>query len=169
MIRTAGVPDLEAIMQIESSVFESDAWSPDAMRAELGSSHTFYLVAESDGRVEGYAGLLAPKGASQADIQTIAVAETARGNGLGRLMMQTLIGEARARRAENVFLEVRADNPIAEGLYESLGFERIAVRPHYYQPDNVDAHIMRLALEVPSAVGPIGSDVVDAAGQESSS
>jgi len=84
-------------------------------------------------------------------------------------MMQTLIGEARARRAENVFLEVRADNPIAEGLYESLGFERIAVRPHYYQPDNVDAHIMRLALEVPSAVGPIGSDVVDAAGQESSS
>jgi len=28
-------------------------------------------------------------------------------------------------------------------LYAALGFERIAVRPHYYQPDNEDAWVMR--------------------------
>jgi N6-L-threonylcarbamoyladenine synthase/ribosomal-protein-alanine N-acetyltransferase len=44
-----------------------------------------------------------------------------------------------------VFLEVRADNPGARALYESLGFAEIAVRPDYYQPDGVDAVIMRLA------------------------
>ena len=171
-MRLAGPDDLDVIMAIETPTFTTDAWSSSAMLSDLESQHTVYLIAFDQNLPEdivGYAGLLAPIGSGEADIQTIAVAETARGNGLGRLMMQTLIGEARARRAENVFLEVRADNPIAEGLYESLGFERIAVRPHYYQPDNVDARIMRLALEVPSAVGPIGSDVVDAAGQESAS
>jgi len=146
MIRTAGVPDLEAIMQIESSVFESDAWSPDAMRAELGSSHTFYLVAESDGRVEGYAGLLAPKGASQADIQTIAVIPEARRKGLGRELVTLLLAEATERGAREIFLEVRADNPHAQALYESLGFEEIAIRVGYYQPDNVDAHVMKLVV-----------------------
>jgi len=45
-----------------------------------------------------------------------------------------------------VFLEVRADNPGARSLYETLGFAEIAVRPKYYQPDGVDAVIMRLAV-----------------------
>jgi len=146
MIRTAGVPDLEAIMQIESSVFESDAWSPDAMRAELGSRHTFYLVAESDGRVDGYAGLLAPTGSSQADIQTIAVVPEARRKGLGRELVTALLAEATTRGAREIFLEVRADNPNAQALYESLGFEEIAIRVGYYQPDNVDAHVMKLVV-----------------------
>ena len=171
-MRIAGPEDLDVIMAIETPTFATDAWSPSAMLSDLESNHTVYLVAfdqQHPDDIVGYAGLLAPIGSGEADIQTIAVAETARGNGLGRLLMQTLIGEARARRAEHVFLEVRADNPIAEGLYETLGFERIAVRPHYYQPDDVDAHIMRLALQAPSAVGPIGSDVVDAASQGSPS
>jgi len=43
-----------------------------------------------------------------------------------------------------VFLEVRADNPSAEGLYLSEGFEEIGRRPRYYQPDDVDAIVMRL-------------------------
>jgi ribosomal protein S18 acetylase RimI-like enzyme len=32
-------------------------------------------------------------------------------------------------------------------MYDSLGFEQIAIRAQYYQPDGVDAHIMRLSLE----------------------
>jgi [ribosomal protein S18]-alanine N-acetyltransferase len=44
---------------------------------------------------------------------------------------------------------VRADNPGARALYESLGFAEIAVRPNYYQPDGVDAVIMRLAVPDP--------------------
>jgi ribosomal-protein-alanine N-acetyltransferase len=146
-MRTASVPDLDAIMEIESTVFENDAWSRDGMRAELGSSHTHYLISESDGRVDGYAGLLAPQGSSQADIQTIAVAEHARRRGLGRAFMTALLTEARGRGAREVFLEVRADNPSAQQLYASLGFVEIAIRPGYYQPDNVDAHVMQLKIE----------------------
>ena len=42
-----------------------------------------------------------------------------------------------------MLLEVRADNPAAQALYAQHGFEAIAVRPRYYQPDDVDAVVMR--------------------------
>jgi ribosomal-protein-alanine acetyltransferase len=146
MLRTAGVPDLDAIMQIEESVFATDAWSRDAMRAELGSSHTYYLAVDTDGHLEGYAGLLAPQGSTQADIQTIAVIESARRKGLGRELVTALLAEAKLRGAREIFLEVRADNPNAQALYDSLGFEEIAIRTGYYQPDNVDAHVMKYSV-----------------------
>ena len=147
-LRRAGADDLDAIMAIESTTFENDAWSRDMMAAELTSQHTYYLVAERAG-VEAYAGLFAPQRSLQADIQTIAVGKSARRQGLGRVLMQSLIGEARERGATEVFLDVRADNPGATALYESLGFEAIAVRPGYYQPDNVDAVVMRLHIPKP--------------------
>ena len=147
-LRRAGELDLDAIMLIETATFENDAWSREAMASELASQHTYYLVAERAG-VEGYAGLFAPQRSLQADIQTIAVGESARRQGLGRVLMQSLIGEARERGATEVFLDVRADNPNATALYESLGFEPIAVRPGYYQPDNVDAVVMRLHIPTP--------------------
>ena len=150
-LRRATLDDLDAIMELETSTFTSDAWSRGTMRAELGSRHGYYLVAEEvpghpDAAIAGYAGLLAPAGSGQADIQTIAVAPAARRRGLGRALMVALLDEARARRTTEVFLEVRADNPDAQALYTSLGFEQIAVRPQYYQPDGVDAHIMKAEL-----------------------
>ena len=147
-LRRANADDLDAIMTIETTVFENDAWSAENMAAELASPHTYYLVASRAG-VEAYAGLFAPRGSEQADIQTIAVGESARRQGLGRVLMQTLIGEARERGAREMFLDVRADNPGAQALYDSLGFEPIAVRAGYYQPDNVDAVVMRLHIPAP--------------------
>ena len=149
-LRRAGVADVDAIMAIESSTFATDAWSTATMRAELASEHTYYLVAfppDERENIVGYAGLLAPRGGSDGDIQTIAVTEPTRGHGLGRALMQRLIDEARSRGATAVFLEVRADNPVAHGLYLALGFSEIALRPNYYQPDGVDAIVMRLAIQ----------------------
>lgn len=153
MLRRAGEDDLDAIMAIEKATFKSDAWSAESMRTELLSPHTYYLVAvrvDDPGAVDGYAGLLAPVGAGDADIQTIAVAESARRRGLGRTLMRHLMTEAHQRGAARLFLDVRADNPGAQTLYEALGFEPIAVRPGYYQPDNVDAVVMRHTLVPPT-------------------
>ena len=44
---------------------------------------------------------------------------------------------------------MRADNPGPKFLYETLGFEEIAIRVGYYHPDNVDAIVMRLAVPEP--------------------
>lgn len=154
-LRRADAGDLDAIMRIETSIFVNDAWSSGTMRNELANADAWYLVAfrpETPESIDAYAGVLAPRGAKEADIQTIAVVEGARRGGLGRTIMLTLINEAVKRGAGEVFLEVRADNPGARELYRSLGFEELAVRAKYYQPDGVDAIVMRLVPAAPETV-----------------
>ena len=146
MIRRATSDDLEAIMAIEHASFPTDAWSAETMAAELAGEYSHYLVDEQDGRVVGYAGLRSVRGASDADIQTIALLDAHRGAGRGRALLVALLSEASARGNREVFLEVRADNPGAEGLYLSEGFTELGRRPRYYQPDGVDAIVMKLDL-----------------------
>ncbi len=151
-LRRATVDDLDAIMPLETSIFANDAWSRSSMRGELSTPQSHYLVAfrpEAPAVIEGYAGVFSPRGAPAADIQTIAVAESARRHGLGRTMIGALVAHARDRGALEIFLEVRADNPGARSLYDSLGFAGISVRRGYYQPDGVDAIVMRLELDEP--------------------
>lgn len=145
-LRDATPDDLDAIMAIENRSFPTDAWSSETMAAELASPHGRYLVDEHDGAVVGYGGVRALLGSADADIQTIALLAEYRGQGRGRALLRALLAAAVERGAREVFLEVRADNPTAEGLYLAEGFEELARRPHYYQPDDVDAIVMRARL-----------------------
>ncbi|WP_101847194.1 ribosomal protein S18-alanine N-acetyltransferase [Zhihengliuella sp. ISTPL4] len=145
-LRDAGPADLDAIMDIENRSFPTDAWSRETMASELASPHGRYLVDEEDGAVVGYGGVRALQGNADADIQTIALLADVRGQGRGRALLRALLQTAVDRGAREIFLEVRADNPPAEGLYRAEGFEEIGRRPRYYQPDDVDAIVMRLDL-----------------------
>lgn len=143
-LRRATPADLDAIMALERASFPTDAWSDAMMRDELASPHGWYVVIEEAGRIVGYAGLRAVRGSRDADVQTIAIAAGSRGRGRGRGLLEALLAEASARRVHDVFLEVRADNPVAQALYASEGFVEVGRRPRYYQPDDVDAVVMRL-------------------------
>ncbi|MFT3798219.1 ribosomal protein S18-alanine N-acetyltransferase [Microbacterium sp.] len=145
-LRTADARDLAAIMDLERASFPTDAWSEPMMRAEISSPHGRYVVDVEAGRLVGYGGVRAVSGAHDADIQTIAIAADARGRGRGRALLAALLRTARERGAREVFLEVRADNPTASALYASEGFTEIGRRPRYYQPDDVDAVVMKLDL-----------------------
>lgn len=145
-LRPATGDDLDAIMALERASFPTDAWSEAMMREELASPHGWYVVDEEAGRLVGYAGLRAVKNAKDADVQTITIAEASRGRGRGRAMLRALLEEAVRRGVADVFLEVRADNPVAQTLYVSEGFLEIGRKPRYYQPDDVDAVVMKLDL-----------------------
>ncbi|GAB2517338.1 ribosomal protein S18-alanine N-acetyltransferase [Microbacterium petrolearium] len=144
VIRPATPDDLGAIMAIERASFPTDAWSEAMMAEELRGPHGAYVVVEQAGRIVGYAGLRALPNAADGDIQTIALDASVRGRGQGRTLLRHLIDEAARRGVRELFLEVRADNPVAQRLYASEGFAEIGVRPRYYQPDGVDAVVMRL-------------------------
>ena len=155
LIREALHTDLDQIMVLENSCFGSDAWDPDTMHSELVAKHTHYLVAVSTDESQqllGYAGISKIPGNDQADIQTIAVSEESRGKGIGKALMLKLLQQAREEQTEEMFLEVRADNLAAQKLYLDLDFEHIDTRKRYYQPDDVDAWVMRLQF-ANSAVG----------------
>lgn len=143
------------IAALETLIFGSTAWSEKAVEDELQGEHRTYWVLQNEAlEIVGYTGLLVL--GSDADVQTIAVAEELRGGGYGKLLLETLLEEAKNRGAKNVFLEVRDDNYQAQSLYKKYGFETIAKRQGYYQPEGVDALIMQLKLSGSKSVGPIG-------------
>lgn len=151
----AVLEDLPAMIELEAAIFGSDAWSPELMVAEVSYPQSYYLIARDteSGELVGYGGLrAAPVDALQGDIQTLAVSPSHRRSGLGRTLLRALLAEAHARGVRDVFLEVRADNEGALELYSSEGFEPIDRRVGYYQPDGVDAIVMRRAdLEADSS------------------
>src|SRR5665213_3142197 len=85
-LRVATPDDVDATMQLETSTFETDAWSAESMSSELASEHTYYLFAFDSRTPEllaGNGGLLAAEDSGEGDIQTLAVAPSARRQGLG--------------------------------------------------------------------------------------
>jgi N6-L-threonylcarbamoyladenine synthase len=154
-IRIADESDLDAIMEIEHECFANDAWSSDSMFDELTGAEKYYIVAYHAEQLIGYAGLNKLPTVNQSEVQTIAVRPSARGIGLGRDLMLNLLTEAKRTDCREVFLEVRADNRVAQRLYETFGFERIDVRKRYYQPDDVDAIVMRAELAAGAVAAPL--------------
>jgi N6-L-threonylcarbamoyladenine synthase len=155
VIREATVQDLDAIMLIEQECFINDAWSKEMMREELKAPHTFYIVAVLENVVVGYGGLSKLAGSDQADIQTIATSPSKRGLGIGKQLMFALTAQAHSLGAKEIFLEVRADNSVAQKLYKVFGFRQIGVRKKYYQPDGVDAFVMKTESLVPPKTEPV--------------
>jgi N6-L-threonylcarbamoyladenine synthase len=146
-ISQATVLDLPEIMKLETASFANDAWPEETFKSELAAKHTYYILALEDNLVVGYAGLSKLPGSDQADIQTIAVREDKRGLGIGKKLMDTLTLQAIELGAKEIFLEVRADNSVAQKLYKLFGFKQIGTRKKYYQPDGVDAFIMKTDLK----------------------
>lgn len=54
----------------------------------------------------------------------------ARGHGLARALVDAAVGWARDRQARTVKLRVAADNAVARGVYESMGFALTAAETH---------------------------------------
>ena len=62
--------------------------------------------------------------------------------GHSSLLLDALLAEA-DKRSPVVLLEVRADNDVAQRLYQRRGFTEIGRRRGYYQPSGADAVVMR--------------------------
>ena len=85
-----------------------------------------FLVAELDDRVSGFLRLvqplLQPSGTHVRQIQGLAVAPSARGRGIGRMLLEAAVAEAARQGAHKLTLRVLAGNAPARRLYEQAGF-----------------------------------------------
>ncbi len=147
--------DLPEVSALDGALFRAQAWSLATFWSELaGVDETrHYIVVEQVEQVEqvggarlvGYGGLLLSAGS--ADVATLGVAPEARRRGLGRALLQELLGHAALRGVAQVMLEVAVGNAPAIALYRRAGFEVISRRRGYYQPSGEDALIMRARLD----------------------
>jgi ribosomal protein S18 acetylase RimI-like enzyme len=95
-----------------------------------------HLVAELGGALVGYIRLGFPTSLAcnshVRQIQGLAVAEEARGAGVGRALLRAAQDEARRRGARRITLRVLGHNTPARGLYESEGFVVEGVLPEEF-------------------------------------
>ena len=132
---------IDDVLRLENVLFEDDRWTARTYWSELAQLDTrHYLVAVDGDVVQGYAGFCDYP--DEGFVQTIGVAPSAQGKGLGARLLQALLDEASRRRQPRVLLEVRADNSRAIALYERFAFRRTGVRRGYYQPSGTDAVVM---------------------------
>jgi ribosomal-protein-alanine N-acetyltransferase len=117
----------------------SEAWSSEAIEAQLRLPGTFGFLAKEGGMI------LARVIAEEAEILTLAVAPKARGKKLGRALLCAAMAEAARRGAKSMALEVAKTNEKANALYRAVGFVPVGQRLRYYA-DGSDAWVMRVAL-----------------------
>ena len=98
-----------------------------------------FLVAELDGRLVGYIRLAHPTplacNAHVRQIQGLAVADEARGRGVGRALVRAAVEEARRCDARRITLRVLSHNAPARALYESEGFVVEGILPEEFLLD----------------------------------
>lgn len=142
--RPMQIADVDAIMAIEPTIFPYP-WSRGNFTDSLNSGYSCWVV-KHDGTIVGYAVLMMVL--DEAHILNISIAKPYQGRGFGRDLLMHMIDIARQRNALNMFLEVRPSNHSAIGLYESIGFNEMAIRRKYYPAPNgrEDAVLMGLAL-----------------------
>ncbi|HEX5332477.1 MAG TPA: ribosomal protein S18-alanine N-acetyltransferase [Cellulomonas sp.] len=158
VVRPLTTADLPALDTFERELFGPGAWSRAALAEELHGPGRWYVGGQdvATGELVGYAGLSFD--GVDAEVMTIGTTTGHQRRGVGSALLAALLGHAREVGAANVYLEVRVDNDSALRLYERAGFVRMGRRRGYYQPENVDAWTMSLALSHPAAPAVPGDD-----------
>lgn len=144
-IRKMHSMDVASVMRIELETFTMP-WSESTFRGLLRRKDSDLFVAEHAGAVVGYSVFWAVT--DQGELGNVAVSQEARGQGIGRKLIEAVIIQAAERGVREVFLEVRKSNFGAQTLYGTFGFYEVARRKNYYLQPSEDALVMRLDLPV---------------------
>jgi ribosomal-protein-alanine N-acetyltransferase len=142
-LRAGTVDDVPRVVEIERVSF-ADPWSAASFRSVLGHAYAALTVAAADDGVIGYTVMWFA--GDEAELANLAVSPAARRRGLGGVLLDAALDEARARGSTVVYLEVRDSNAAARALYLSRGFVEVGRRRAYYRRPVEDAVVMRRAL-----------------------
>lgn len=144
-IKAVGAEAAALLAEMHAESFPANqAWGVSAITLMLGLPGHFGLLAARQDQPLGFA--LGRAQADQAEILTIAVRPGARGQGVGRALVNALLAEAAKRGALELFLEVAEPNAAARALYTGAGAKEVGRRRRYYA-DGADALVLRLPLK----------------------
>jgi GNAT superfamily N-acetyltransferase len=129
-----------------------ESHSPERWRAELGDPAFSVRLAEEDGRAAAYAKIGPPSlpfetKRAATELRQFYVLGPWQGRGVAAALMAWVLGEARRRGAEELYLSVFTDNVRARRFYARYGFETVGTY-HFMVGDHADDDlVMRLAME----------------------
>ena len=140
VVRKMEMKDAQRVYQLSKESF-SEPWSLSAIEKEMINPVASYFVVEREGEVIGFGGMWHVL--DEGEIINIAVQKPYQGQGVGKLILNQLLSEARKKELGVMHLEVREGNEAAKMLYLKAGFTCIATRKAYYHNPTEDALIMR--------------------------
>ena len=126
--RAMAAPDLPTVAANERACHD-DPWTSELLQSSLDHGHHCRLLVE-DEHILGHG--IVHITSDEAEILNLCIIPAAQGAGRGRALLRHLLDRARTAGAVEIFLEVRASNEPAQGLYESEGFHRVGRRRQYY-------------------------------------
>ena len=136
---------IKGIHAIEKECFP-DPWSLRSLRYEINHHESVCLVAIDENKhVLGH--ITMRHVLDEGHINNIAIALNARRQGIGQLLLETLMSMARDLGIVSLTLEVRTKNNPAIALYQKLGFVTFGKRHGYYKDPPDDALVMRWGKE----------------------
>ncbi len=89
------------------------------------------FVAEIEGRVVGYISTRIDRESGKGRIPNLAVDRTARGQGIGRQLIEHALDYLRGEGMDFVMIETMENNPIGQHLYPSCGFVEAGRQIHF--------------------------------------
>jgi len=144
-IRRATLADLDALLALERRAFTTDHLSRRQYRRHIDSESARVLTAVDASGLLGKAVVFFRHNSDIARLYSIAVADAARGRGIGEALVRAIERVARAHGCRRLRLEVRQDNAGAIRLYERLGYRRFGAHAGFYE-DGADAWRYEKAL-----------------------
>jgi len=129
-IEPATLRDTRALAGLHGASFHR-GWGEGEFESMLTERNTLVHRLRMGRKVIGFA--VSRMAADEAEILSIAVADSHRGRGLSRDLLLTHLGHLAGRGVRTVFLEVEENNQPARRLYERAGFAVIGRRERYYQ------------------------------------
>ncbi|MBE9166271.1 ribosomal protein S18-alanine N-acetyltransferase [Pleurocapsales cyanobacterium LEGE 06147] len=159
-IKPPTIKELEEIIELDRICF-GKLWTKEGYQRELASPNSLLLILSllkkrigEEEDIEKYL-FQSPNLQSQiigvacfwsiveeAHITLLGIHPDYRGQGLGQLLLYTLLVKAVECQLKRATLEVRASNQAALGLYQKFGFQVAGRRKGYYQLTGEDALIM---------------------------
>ena len=120
---------IDAVADLEQQCFSAPC-SAQGLREYLSMRGQHFLVALEQDRVVGYIGLYTVL--DEGVITNVAVNPAHRRKGVATALMVAQMTYCFQSGCTFMTLEARESNEGARGLYESLGFEQVGVRPAFY-------------------------------------
>lgn len=145
-IRPMSEGDIDIVLEMERCAYPFP-WTAGNFRDCIRCGHYCCVYLKEDQYI-GYCVMSVIAG--EAQILNICIDPVMQGQGLGRRLLRHLIAVAGKKSADTIFLEVRASNQAAYGLYDSFGFNEIGLRQGYYpaKGGREDALVLGLSLEL---------------------
>ena len=133
------IDDVGQIYDIETECFNVP-WSQELLKREILNEDAMCFCVKDNGEVVGF--IVSDIFYDELHITNIAVTQVYRRKGIGELLLEKVLSEAKKAGFEDITLEVRISNMPAIKMYEKKGFTADGIRKKYYCDNGEDAVIM---------------------------